>query len=177
RQFQRREKRNPAQESQVLDWIEAVLKQPLDRTKPYEDLLWDGILLCKLMNTIRPGSVKRIHENTKMPFKLMENIDSFLKGMTAFGVPSSDLFQTIDLFEKKDICQVTQSLFALGRTCQVQPDYSGPILGPKLSEENRRTFTEEQLNANKTVIGLQAGYNKGASQAGMNFGKTRKILD
>lgn len=49
--------------------------------------------------------------------------------------------------------------------------------GPKEAEANPRAFTEEQLKAGENIIGLQMGTNKGASQAGMNFGKNRMILD
>uniref|UniRef100_A0A1I8JJZ6 Transgelin n=1 Tax=Macrostomum lignano TaxID=282301 RepID=A0A1I8JJZ6_9PLAT len=126
------------------------------------------------MSAIKPGSIKKINRTTRMPFKLMENIGSFLEAARVYGVPSCDLFQTVDLFEKKKSARL---LSACSPWCQAHPDYDGPTLGPKLSEENRRQFTEEQLSAGKNVIGLQAGYNKGASQAGMSFGKARKILD
>jgi hypothetical protein len=33
----------------------------------------------------------------------------------AYGLEDAELFQTIDLFEKRNIPQVTQCLFALGR--------------------------------------------------------------
>lgn len=33
------------------------------------------------------------------------------------------------------------------------------------------------MKAGQTVIGLQAGTNKVASQSGMNFGKSRSIMD
>lgn len=51
-----------------------------------------------------------------MPFKIMENISAFLEAIQKFGVPHTDLFQTVDLFEKKDIAQVCRTIFALGRT-------------------------------------------------------------
>jgi len=54
---------------------------------------------------------------------------------------------------------------------------NGPVLGPAESTENKREFTDEQLRAGEGIIGLQAGSNKGASQAGQNFGKTRAIID
>lgn len=50
-----------------------------------------------------------------------------------------------------------------------------PGLGPKEAEANKREFSKEQLEAGKNIIGLQAGTNKGASQAGMSFGATRQI--
>ena len=40
-----------------------------------------------------------------------------------------------------------------------------------------REFTEDQLQAGQTVIGLQMGTNKVASQKGMSFGNTRHIAD
>lgn len=46
------------------------------------------------------------------------------------------------------------------------------------SMENRRDFSEDQLNEGKSVIGLQMGTNKGASQAGMTgYGRPRQILN
>ncbi|KAL5011261.1 hypothetical protein ScPMuIL_011656 [Solemya velum] len=55
--------------------------------------------------------------------------------------------------------------------------FNGPCLGPKEATSNPRQFDEETLKAGATVIGLQMGSNEGASQAGMNFGKTRAIID
>lgn len=48
----------------------------------------------------------------------MENINAVQKGMKKFGVPPEDLFQTVDLFEKRNIPAVTSSIMALGRTCK-----------------------------------------------------------
>ncbi|VEL34653.1 unnamed protein product [Protopolystoma xenopodis] len=107
----------------------------------------------------------------------MENINAFQDAIKKYGVPTTDIFQTVDLFEKKDIAQVTQCLFALGRTCQTHSDYTGPGLGPKLAVENKREFTEEQIKEGQNVISLQYGTNKGASQAGMSMGKQRMIND
>ena len=52
-----------------------------------------------------------------------------------------------------------------------------PGFGPKEAQANKREFTEEQLAQGKNIIGLQMGSNKGASQAGQNFGKSRMIVD
>lgn len=51
------------------------------------------------------------------------------------------------------------------------------VLGPKLAQENKREFTEEQLREGSNVVSLQYGTNKGASQAGLNMGKQRMIND
>ena len=72
--------------------------------------------------------------------------------------------------------KVINGILALGRKAQAI-GYDGPVLGPSESTENKREFSEEQLRAGEGIIGLQAGSNKGASQAGQNFGKTRAIID
>lgn len=107
-------KRDPAQEEQVKQWIEAVIGEKFNAAKSFEENLKDGIILCKLINKIRPGSVKKIQEST-MPFKQMENIQAFQEGIKKYGVAENEVFQTVDLYEKKDINQVTLCLLALTR--------------------------------------------------------------
>ena len=34
-------------EEQALEWIEGNLGEKIDRSKPFEDVLKDGIILCK----------------------------------------------------------------------------------------------------------------------------------
>jgi transgelin len=80
----------------------------------YEDSLKDGIILCKLMNKIKPESIKKIN-TSGASFKMMENINLLQKALKEYGVPDLDVFQTVDLWEQKDISQVTTTLFALGR--------------------------------------------------------------
>lgn len=57
----------------------------------------------------------------------------------------------------------------------LQANETGAIGGQK---KKRPKFTKEQLRAGQGFIGLQAGTNKGASQAGMtSFGASRHIND
>jgi len=168
-------KRDPEQEKEAQEWIESVLGQKFPPGEAYEDVIRDGQVLCKLMNKLSPGSVPKIN-STGGQFKMMENINMFQQALKNYGVADVDVFQTVDLWEKKDIAQVTTTLFALGRTTYLHPEWPGPYLGPKPAEECKREFTEEQLRAGETIIGLQAGQNKGATQAGQNLGAGRKIL-
>ncbi|XP_076653395.1 muscle-specific protein 20 transgelin [Halictus rubicundus] len=168
-------KRNPEQEREAKEWIESILGQKFPQGETFEDVLKDGQVLCHLMNKISPGSITKINSSGGQ-FKMMENINAFQKALKDYGVDDVDVFQTVDLWEKKDIAQVITTLFALGRTTYKHPEWKGPYLGPKPSEECKRDFTEEQLRAGEGVIGLQAGSNKGATQAGQSLGATRKIL-
>lgn len=57
------------------------------------------------MNKLAPGSIKKIQEKGTN-FQLMENIQRFQDGMKKYGVPQEEIFQTADLFEKRNIAQV-----------------------------------------------------------------------
>lgn len=155
--------------------METILGAKFPAGVAYEDVLKDGTVLCKLMNVLVPNSIPKINE-TGGQFKLMENINNFQKALKDYGVNDIDVFQTVDLYEKKNIAQVTDTLFALGRQTYKDAGFKGPYLGPKPADECKRDFTEEQLKAGETMIGLQAGQNKGATQAGSNMGASRKIL-
>lgn len=127
----------------------------------------------------------------------MENIQRFQAAIKKYGVPEEEIFQTADLFERRNIAQVTLCLYSLGRIVsnlflrsvlfsvtnfmfifqtQKHPEYTGPSLGPKMADENKRTFSEAQLRAHEGELNLQMGFNKGASQSGHGgFGNTRHM--
>jgi hypothetical protein len=107
-------KRDGNLDQEAQEWIEVVLGEKFPAGLSYEDSLKDGIILCKLMNKLVPGSVAKI--TTKGgAFALRSNIELFQKAARAYGVSDNELFQTVDLFEKKNIPQVTLAIHALGR--------------------------------------------------------------
>ena len=63
------------QELEAQKWIEAVLNEPFPL--PYEEALKDGVILCKLMNTLSPGAITKINMSGAS-FKLMENISRYI---------------------------------------------------------------------------------------------------
>lgn len=167
-------------EQDALAWIEAVLNEGriflgVEGMKKTTEALKNGVYLCKLMRELNPKLMKRINKPTT-PFRCMENIGNFLNACREYGLISNDLFMTSDLWDGINITAVINTIHALGRKAQ-QHDFDGPILGPRESTRNPRQFTEEQLKEGNSLIGLQMGSNKGATQAGLNFGKTRSILD
>ncbi|UJR35236.1 hypothetical protein I4U23_028001 [Adineta vaga] len=166
-------KRDPELDQQVQEWIEAIIGEKFP-SGSYEDALKDGIILCKLMNKLQPNSIPK-YATSGGSFKLRENISLFQNVARGYGLEDAELFQSVDLFEKRNIPQVTQCLFALGRHAQ-KHNFHGPILGPKMAESNKREFTEEQLIAAKNALPLlNEGMNKGANQSGQNFGLSRHI--
>jgi len=167
--------RKPEQEKEVMDWIEAVMEEPLPQGS-YEEVLKNGVVLCKLINKISPGAVPKFKQ-AGPAFLLMENVQSFLKAIQKYGVADEEIFQTPDLFEARNIPQVTLCIYALARTTQKHADYTGPSMGPKMATENKRNFSEEQIRQGRDgQVGLQSGSNKGASQSGHGgMGNTRHM--
>jgi len=173
-------KYNLEQEVQCRAWIEEVLGEKLSEQEHgmhhFQSCLKDGKVLCRLLNTLNGEPLVKKINPQKMAFKQMENIEQFIKGCKTFGLKDGDIFQTADLYECQNMSQVVVALYAVSAV-SVKNGWTGPSIGAKLAQKNERNFTDEQLNEGKTVIGLQYGTNKGASQAGMSIGKTRKIMD
>ena len=51
-------KYDPELEAQARDWMERVVGEPFP-SGTFEEALHDGVYLCKLINKIKPGSVKK----------------------------------------------------------------------------------------------------------------------
>ncbi|XP_042354936.1 transgelin-like [Plectropomus leopardus] len=176
-------KYDPELEERLVEWI--VLQCGADRPEPgkvaFQNWLKDGCVLCQLINSLYGANkpIKNI-KNPGMAFKQMEQISMFLSVAENYGVTKTDIFQTVDLFEAKDMAAVQRTLMALGSLAVTKDDgcYKGdPNWFHRKAQENRRDFTEQQLSEGKSVIGLQMGTNKGASQAGMSYGRPRQIIN
>lgn len=57
-------------------------------------------------------------------YLLMENINKFLKAAQDFGVAHDQLFRTVDLFEKKNIPEVTAGIINVARVACANPDFT-----------------------------------------------------
>ena len=77
-------------------WIEAVTGKTFDGSLSFQQNLKSGVLLCELMNTIRPGGIKKINTGS-FAFKQIDNIGMFLRGAQALGMPRADCFSANDL--------------------------------------------------------------------------------
>jgi len=70
-----------------------------------------------------------------------------------YGVDDVELFQSVDLYEKRNISQVTHCIFALAREAQ-DKNFNGPVLNRKAPEARPLEFNERQLFARKSLTGL-----------------------
>ncbi len=102
-----------AMEAEVREWMGGLLGEPVEGD--FMEVLKDGTVLCKLVNAIKPGIVKKINK-MKMPFMQMENIGSFLAAVYVLGVSASESFMTVDLYEAKNPGAVLLCLDSLKRS-------------------------------------------------------------
>jgi len=170
---------------EVLDWIQACTGIKFE-VEPYRmtnegdvaDALRTGVQLCVLAERIMGrGSVQYI-KNPKMPFHMMENISKFLEAIKHYGVPEISCFQTVDLYERKQLYKVIECLRAFAAVAEKR---RAPVpvakFAVKIADEQPRNFSPDVLNQSHAVIALQYGSNKGASQKGMTpYGLGRQIL-
>jgi len=84
---------------EITQWIEAILKEELPKSNLRESLL-DGVILCKLVNAICPGALKRYHKKPRMLAMKIENIGFFLATCkTRLNLPPALLFQPTDIHD------------------------------------------------------------------------------
>lgn len=72
--------------AESLEWIKEITGEPINTSGDMDnffEVLKNGVLLCKLINVIKPGSIKKVNE-TQMAFKCMENITGTLSALTIF---------------------------------------------------------------------------------------------
>jgi trimeric autotransporter adhesin len=139
-------------ENDAREWIEAVTGAPVgDKECSFKDLLMSGEVLCELVNVIVPGSCPPpvVPKNALVaPSVHRENIGNYLQACTAIGLLPSDSFQTVDLYEGRDMMAVLRQVHALGRLAQ-RLGYDGPTLGARESTAAPRTFSEAQLRESR----------------------------
>ncbi len=70
-------KRDPEQDKEAQHWIESILGKKFPAGVAYEDYLKDGVVLCELINKIKPGSISKINTSGG-DFKMMENINKYV---------------------------------------------------------------------------------------------------
>ncbi|XP_053547369.1 transgelin [Bombina bombina] len=174
-------------EERLVQWINLQCGNDVEAPQPgrteFQQWLKNGVVLSKLINSLYPkGSqpVKIPDNPPTMVFKQMEQVAQFLKAAEDYGVVKTDMFQTVDLYEGKDLAAVQRTIVALGSIAVTKNDgqYKGdPAWFMKKAQEHKRDFSDAKLKEGKSVIGLQMGSNQGASQAGMTgYGRPRQII-
>jgi len=104
---------DPERERKARAWLERALETKLEEPSLMEALK-SGVILCKALNKVYPGSVRSIHES-KTAFKQIENIGNYLKAWTTLGLNKSLVFETQDLYENRNPTIVVENVYELAR--------------------------------------------------------------
>uniref|UniRef100_A0A452RWH0 LIM domain 7 n=1 Tax=Ursus americanus TaxID=9643 RepID=A0A452RWH0_URSAM len=114
-------------------------------TKDFRASLENGVLLCDLVNKLKPGVIKKINR-LSTPIAGLDNINVFLKACEQIGLKEAQLFHPGDLQDLSNRVTVRQeetdrrvknvliTLYWLGRKAQSNPYYNGPYLNLKAFE-------------------------------------------
>uniref|UniRef100_A0A1I7UNZ1 Calponin-homology (CH) domain-containing protein n=1 Tax=Caenorhabditis tropicalis TaxID=1561998 RepID=A0A1I7UNZ1_9PELO len=108
---------NDVEAGYLLEWIRDLTKEEFDcepSRDNFREQLKDGSKLCKLVNAIQEGSVKKIMKPISN-FNCLENINQFTNAARKLGVKDEETFQSVDLFDGRDLFSVTVTLQSLAR--------------------------------------------------------------
>ncbi|XP_078403139.1 LIM and calponin homology domains-containing protein 1-like isoform X16 [Cetorhinus maximus] len=127
--------------TEAQHWIEQVTGRSFG-DKDFRTGLENGILLCELLNAIKPGAVKKINR-LPTPIAGLDNITLFLRACEELGLKGSQLFDPGDLQDmtNRATIKVTEysrkmknvliTIYWLGKTANSCTSYSGPTLNLK----------------------------------------------
>ncbi|KAJ3594487.1 hypothetical protein NHX12_003794 [Muraenolepis orangiensis] len=115
--------------------------------------LRDGVLLCQLLNHLRPHSVNMKDVNLRpqmSQFMCLKNIRTFLTSCCdVFGMKMCDLFEAFDLFDVRDFGKVMDSLSMLSHTTIAQQGGFKPFpTEESLHEEDIYSNLEDLIDEN-----------------------------
>ncbi|XP_042572413.1 LIM domain only protein 7b isoform X6 [Cyprinus carpio] len=125
-------------------WLEEVTKKCFG-SKSFRVALEDGVLLCDLINTLKPGIIKRVNR-LSTPIAGLDNVNVFLKACEKLGLNEAQLFHPGDLQDvstrvtvrreetSRRLKNVLITIYWLGRKAQSDPFYTGPQLNLKAFE-------------------------------------------
>ncbi|XP_073768008.1 LIM domain only protein 7 isoform X46 [Danio rerio] len=130
--------------SEAQRWIEAVTKKKFGNSN-FRSSLENGLLLCDLINKIKPGIIKKLNRFST-PIAGLDNINLFLKACAKLGLKEAQLFHPGDLQDlstrvtvkhqesSRRLKNVLITIYWLGRKAHADPFYNGPYLKLKAFE-------------------------------------------
>ncbi|XP_073803077.1 LIM and calponin homology domains-containing protein 1a isoform X44 [Danio rerio] len=137
-------------------WIEAVTGRSFG-DKDFRSGLENGILLCELLSSIKPGLVKKINR-LPTPIAGLDNLTMFLRGCEEVGLKGSQLFDPGDLQDTSIRANLTGSdcsrklknvlitIYWLGKAANSCATYNGPTLDLKEFEGLLSMMRKECVN-------------------------------
>ncbi|XP_051783256.1 LIM domain only protein 7 isoform X3 [Erpetoichthys calabaricus] len=151
-------------------WLEEVTRRTFGNND-FRAALEDGVLLCELVNKIKPGTIKKVNR-LSTPIAGLDNINVFLKACGKLGLKEAQLFHPGDLQDLSTRVTIKQeensrrlknvliTIYWLGRKAQIDPVYNGPYLNLKSFEGLLGTALSKALEDSGSLkrSGRDSGY-------------------
>ncbi|XP_047659374.1 LIM domain only protein 7b isoform X2 [Tachysurus fulvidraco] len=125
-------------------WMEEVTMKRFGSSN-FRSALENGVLLCDLINKLKPGIIKRVNR-LPTPIAGLDNVNVFLKACGKLGLKDAQLFHPGDLQDvstrvtvrhqetSRRLKNVLITIYWLGRRAHADPSYNGPQLNFKAFE-------------------------------------------
>ncbi|KAM4608928.1 LIM domain only protein 7-like isoform 1-T1 [Polymixia lowei] len=144
-------------------WVELVTKKKFGSNN-FRSALENGVLLCDLINKIKPGIIKRVNR-LPTPIAGLDNLNVFLKACGKLGLKEAQLFHPGDLQDlstrvtvkhqetNRRLKNVLITIYWLGRRAHCDPFYDGPYLNLKAFEGLLGTALSKALEESSSQRG------------------------
>ncbi|XP_023809169.1 LIM domain only protein 7 isoform X4 [Oryzias latipes] len=154
--------------SEAQRWIEEVTGKSFG-CSDFRAALENGILLCDLINQLKPGIIKRMNR-LSTPIAGLDNVNVFLKACGKLGLNESQLFHPGDLQDlstrvtlrheesRRRLKNVLITIYWLGRKAQLDLFHSGPQLNFKAFEGLLGLALSKTLEDGSNVLGKDEGH-------------------
>ncbi|CAJ0573805.1 unnamed protein product, partial [Mesorhabditis spiculigera] len=122
------QKFNEPEAKLLLEWCAGLAGEEFDTAGTKDNFLErlkDGQVLCKVINGLKPGTIKKIMKPISN-FNCLENINQFCTAARKLGVKDEETFQSVDLFDGRDLFSVCVTLQSLGRIVEKTLGVPGP---------------------------------------------------
>jgi len=149
----------------IKQWVEKILNKPVENLF---DALYDGSLLCKIINHFYPGSILKFFEaapgSTLRVQYIYDNCAQFFRAARELGVPESLFFEPSQLFGRQDMMRVLYCVEATGQ-----------ILDPATFSRRARAWVTPPMSSIKRPATLTPStpYQGSAMSTPLSSGKFR----
>ncbi|XP_045888393.1 LIM domain only protein 7b isoform X6 [Micropterus dolomieu] len=157
--------------SEAQRWIEEVTGKSFG-CNDFRAALENGVLLCDLINKLKPGIIKRVNR-LSTPIAGLDNVSVFLKACSKLGLNVSQLFHPGDLQDlstratlrrdesNRRLKNVLITIYWLGRKAHLDTFYSGPLLNFKAFEGLLGLALSKSLDEGSNVCVKDSSYGEG----------------
>jgi len=98
-------------EQKARAWLEELLAEKFEE-ETFQDALKSGVRLCNALNKVYPQSVPKVATSGPV-FVQRENIGNYVKACGRLGFNKSNLFETTDLYDGKNLTKVIENVYEL----------------------------------------------------------------